>query len=57
MSIVTPNSKGLRIAKMTTNPVKVMTQTEPAFFCKLLLNGASYDAKVRCIQILWAGAR
>ena len=26
------------------------------FFCILLLNGAKYDIKISCIQIIWAGA-
>ena len=33
-----------------------MTPNGSIFFCKLLLNGASNDTKIGCIQFLWAEA-
>ena len=38
--------------RWATGPVRIMTPTGPVFFCKLLLNIASYDTKIGCIQFL-----
>ena len=37
-----------------TDPVRIMTLTEPVFFFKLLLNGGSHDNKIGCISLVWA---
>ena len=47
----------LYIGSYRTGPVKAMVRTGPVVFCKLLLNGASYDTEVGCIQFLWAEAK
>ena len=38
-------------------PATALAPTGPVFFCKLLLNGASYDTKIVCIRLVWAGAK
>ena len=37
--------------------VKSMAFTGPAFFLQIASKGASYDTKISCIQLLWAGAK
>ena len=54
----TVHSKNAKVYAKESVPVCYIQHTGHVFFfCKLLLNGASYGSKIGSIQILGAGAK